>query len=324
MNQIKQRINWIKMYLETKDAGLVCRRCGISRPTLRKWVNRYNKLGEDGLKDISRKPHNSPNTKINESIISLIKTLRNKNLGVRRIQSELYRHNNYDLSLASIHKVLKKLNVTALIKIKRHKKFKKYQKEIPGERIQLDTCKIAPGIYQFTAIDDCSRWRVLQIYSQRTASNTLLFIDEMIERFPFPIQRIQTDRGQEFFAFEVQRKLMEYGIKFRPNKPGSPHLNGKVERSQQTDLKEFYATVDLSDFKKLQEQLAEWEFYYNWHRPHGSLNGDSPNDKVLKLSSITPFSDEVYDKYEENEEHIQLQNYYAEMALRELKNVIKK
>ncbi|EKI30016.1 integrase core domain protein, partial [Escherichia coli ARS4.2123] len=49
---------------------------------------------------------------------------------------------------------------------------------------------------------------------------------------PFPIQRSQTDRGREFFAVKVQERLKEYGIKFRPNKPASPHLNGKVERSQ--------------------------------------------------------------------------------------------
>jgi len=62
---------------------------------------------------------------------------------------------------------------------------------------------------------------------------------------PFPIQRIQTDRGTEFFAYKVQETLHELGIKFRPNKPASPHLNGKVERSQKTDKIEFYATVDL-------------------------------------------------------------------------------
>ena len=39
---------------------------------------------------------------------------------------------------------------------------------------------------------------------------------------------------------------MEYIIKFRPNKPGSPHLNDKVERSQRTDKEEFYPTVDIN------------------------------------------------------------------------------
>lgn len=73
----------------------------------------------------------------------------------------------------------------------------------------------------------------------------------MIEQFSFPIQRIQSDRGLEFFAQKVQEKFMEYGIKFRPVKPASPHLNGKVERSQKTDLEEFYATADLSCFDTL-------------------------------------------------------------------------
>jgi hypothetical protein len=45
-------------------------------------------------------------------------------------------------------------------------------------------------------------------------------------------------REQGFFAYEVQERLMEYGIKFRPIKPAFPNLNGKVERSQRTDLEE--------------------------------------------------------------------------------------
>ncbi len=146
-------------------------------------------------------------------------------------------------------------------------------------------------------------------------------IDIMVERFPFPIQRIQTDRGKEFFAVKVQEKFMEYGIKFRPIKPASPHLNGKVERSQKTDLGEFYATADLTDFNKLQDELDYWQFYYNWHRPHGSLNGKSPIDITNELSQITPFSDEVAELYIPENEHIQLQNYRDEMALRELKKV---
>ncbi len=86
----------------------------------------------------------------------------------------------------------------------------------------MDTCKIAPGLYQYTAIDDCTRIRVLALYKRRSAANSLLFLEKVIEEFPFPIQRIQTDRGREFFAYAFQEKLMEYGIKFRPLKPASP------------------------------------------------------------------------------------------------------
>ena len=47
--EIQQRLGWIKLFEDTNDAGLVCRRCGISRPTLRKWWKRYSEQGIDGL-----------------------------------------------------------------------------------------------------------------------------------------------------------------------------------------------------------------------------------------------------------------------------------
>jgi transposase InsO family protein len=142
----------------------------------------------------------------------------------------------------------------------------------------MDTCKIAPGRYQYTAVDDCTRIRVLALYPRRTAGNTLLFIERVIEELPFPIQRIQTDRGREFFAYSVQHRLRDYAIKFRPVKPASPHLNGKVERSQRTDLDEFYATVDLNA-PDLDDRLSEWQDHYNHFRPHGSLCGLTPWEK---------------------------------------------
>jgi len=270
--KLKARLQWVKLYEEKQDAGYVCRHCGVSRPTLRKWLNRYIEHGIEGLKDRSKKPHRSPNKKITLNIEIIIINLRSsRNLGARRIQSELFRLHEIKLSLASIHKVLTKHAVSPIKKLKRKNKYKRYSRPIPGDRIQIDTCKIAPGIYQYTAIDDCTRWRVLDIYKRRTASNTLEFLDKMVEEFPFPIQRIQSDRGLEFFAEKVQKQFMAYGIKFRPVKPASPHLNGKVERSQKTDLEEFYATADLTDFDKLKEELGYWQFYYNWQRPHGAL-----------------------------------------------------
>jgi transposase InsO family protein len=229
--EIKMRLLWVRHYHESGDAGFVCRRCGISRPTLRKWVKRYEKSGIEGLQSKSRRPKYSTQ-KINEQNESWIRELRqNRKLGTRRIQNELKRIHNCSLSLATIHKVLKKFDVKPLTRIRHKSNFKRYQRPIPGERVQIDTCKVAPGLYQYTAVDDCTRYRVLGIYRRRTASNTLLFLEKLIEEMPFPIQRIQSDRGTEFFATKVQKILMTYSIKFRPIKPGSPHLNGKVERS---------------------------------------------------------------------------------------------
>lgn len=53
---VKARLEWVQLFEQTKDAGLVCRRCGISRPTLRKWVKRFQQHSAAGLEDQSRRP----------------------------------------------------------------------------------------------------------------------------------------------------------------------------------------------------------------------------------------------------------------------------
>ncbi|KDY10411.1 transposase family protein [Escherichia coli 2-316-03_S4_C2] len=52
--EIQQRLQWVKLYETSGDAGFVCRRCGISRPTLRKWWRRYLAQGIAGLESHSR------------------------------------------------------------------------------------------------------------------------------------------------------------------------------------------------------------------------------------------------------------------------------
>ena len=48
------RLGWVELYQEIGNAGVVCRRCGISRPTLRKWWRRYQALGMAGLEEQTR------------------------------------------------------------------------------------------------------------------------------------------------------------------------------------------------------------------------------------------------------------------------------
>ena len=138
---------------------------------------------------------------------------------------------------------------------------------------------------------------------------------------PFPIQRFQTDRGREFFAVKVQEKMMENGIKFLPNKPGSPHLNGKVERSQRTDKDEFYSTVKL-ELQELQQTLSEWQHYYNWQRAHGTLKGKTPMEKVCDLLDSTPLHRAISDAYDQEKERTQEANYQLDLQVRKLKSCL--
>lgn len=316
---IKLRLNWIKLYEQLGHAGQVCDHYGISRFTLRKWWRRYKQFGEDGLNDIGRKPKTSPLQKRSEMSDALILSLRNdRKLGARRIQSELKRLHNISFSTATIHKVLKKYKVGSL-NLKRHyrKQIKRYSCRIPGERIQMDICKIANDLYQYSAIDDCTRYKVLALYKKHNALNTLDFLNHVIARIPFPIQRIQTDRGKEFFAYSVQDRLKELKIKFRPIKPYSPHLNGKVERAQRTDLDEFYSSIKLND-PDLIAKLMSWEEYYNKHRSHSSLNGKTPYEKYEELKHNIPSIKEIHARYDSSKELIAVHNYKDDQLVKQI------
>ncbi len=304
-DEIRKRLVWIKLYEETQDAGLVCRRCGISRPTLRKWWRRYQAEGEAGLVSQSRRPQTSPQRKVFEQEEQWILSLREeRNLGARRIRHELIRLHERWLSLSTIQKVLDRYQVPPLHKVRRTKGVKRYQKDVPGERVQMDTCKIGPGLYQYTAVDDCTRFLIATLFPRRTAANTVDFLHQVIEQMPFPIQRLQTDRGREFTAYKVQDLLWDWGIKYRPTRPASPHLNGKVERAQQTLLREFYSISDLAD-DTLQTELDEWLFYYNWHRIHGTT-GETPVAKASRLSNTTPTWDEIEAWFDPDQERARI------------------
>ena len=269
---VRQRRKWIAAYHEVGDAGAVCRWFGISRPTLRKWLRRFEQDGEAGLKEQSRRPHSSPSKKISADVEQWILSLRReRRLGVKRIRAELRRLHDVQLSPTEIHKVLvqHELNVLPRRRRARHQP-KRYSRPVPGDRVQMDVCKIRPGLYQFTAVDDCSRYLVAGLAQRASAAATLAFLDQVLDQMPFAIQRIQTDRGTEFFAETVQRRLMAETIKFRPVPPRSPHLNGKVERVQRTVLEEFWPTVDARA-DEVSDQLALWVHHYNCSSQSTSL-----------------------------------------------------
>jgi transposase InsO family protein len=68
------------------------------------------------------------------------------------------------------------------------------------------------------------------------------------------------------------------------------HPNGKVDRSHRIDAKEFYRMLDgvvIDDTELFNDKLAEWERFYNFHRPHGSLGGQTPYER-LRHKTTTP------------------------------------
>lgn len=314
------RLKWIAAYRELGDAGAVCRRFGVSRPTLRKWLGRYDAEGEAGLLERSRRPRRSPARKVGPAEEELILGLRReRRLGAKRLRIELHRLHGVRLSASVIHKVLVRHGLGALPRRGRPRhKPKRYSRPVPGDRVQIDNCKIRPGLWQFTAVDDRSRYLVAGLARRPSAAAALAFLDQLLDEVPFAIQRVQTDRGAEFFAEAVQRRLMAETVKFRPIPPRSPLPNGEVERGQRTVLEEFWATVDARA-PDIGEQLAVWVHHYNWDRTHEALDGLCPIDRVCERADKTPIWAEVDAAYDAARERIQVREYAVEKALRRLK-----
>ncbi len=53
--------------------------------------------------------------------------------------------NGPDLSVATIWRVLKRHNAKSIKKYRRHKDFKRYNRPVPGDRVQIDVTKVTRG-----------------------------------------------------------------------------------------------------------------------------------------------------------------------------------
>jgi transposase InsO family protein len=70
-------------------------------------------------------------------------------------------------------------------------------------------------------------------------------------------------------------------------------LNGQVERSHRVVDQEFYQLLDdggiTDDIHLVNEKLREWEHYYDYHRPHGALNGQTPYERLMAKTRADVF-----------------------------------
>jgi hypothetical protein len=129
-----------------------------------------------------------------------------------------------------------------LTALQRHdKRWKRYEKPQPGHRVQLDVTVIQPlpgavpnpgprsgsgarrgkQYYQFTAIDEGTRLRVLRIYDRCNQQTAIQFLDYLLERLPFRVEVIQTDNGAEFQS-SFHWPVLDRGIGHVSIKPHTP------------------------------------------------------------------------------------------------------
>jgi transposase InsO family protein len=298
--QAAWRIKLIRHASETtKNVSKTCRHFGISRKTFYKWVARYESLGEAGLCERPRRPHRSPNATPKEVVSKVLYLRQNYHFGPARIAAYLQRYHAIRVAHSTVHRILQRHNLGKLPSSQKYQRqthrWKRYEKQQPGHRLQVDVkfLERIPGsqrkLYQFTAIDDCTRIRVLKVYDGCNQRNAIQFIDEVIRRLPFRIHVVQTDNGSEFQS-KFHWHLQDLDVRHAYIKPRTPRLNGKVERSHRIDDEEFYQLLDKGgvsdDIHLFNKKLREWEDYYNYQRPHGGLDGHTPYERLKQKTRL--------------------------------------
>ena len=262
-------------YAERHGVSNAAKKYKTNRQYIYRWKNRYDGSW-DSLRDRSRRPHSHPNQHTPEEI-KLIQDMRRRNphAGLVVFWVKLTQR-GYQRSITGLYRFLKKQGMTAQ-KLPNPKYVPKPYEQMayPGQRVQIDV-KFVPAcclvneakgkkFYQYTAIDEYSRWRYVEAFEEHSTYSSARFLEHLIRRFPMPIECVQTDNGMEFTKrfstpgqvtlTAFQRVLQEHGIRHKLIRPFTPRHNGKVERSHRKDNERFYASHTFYSFADFSRQL---------------------------------------------------------------------
>jgi len=132
----------------TGNVALTCRYYGISRQCFYTWRRRYDAHGLDGLRDRSHRPHLSPNATRTEVVGKIIYLRQHDHFGPAKIAMYLKRYHEVQISSSGVWRILKRLELNRLPASQRYKRhdrrWRRYEKPLPGHRVQLDVKFIQP------------------------------------------------------------------------------------------------------------------------------------------------------------------------------------
>lgn len=173
----------------------------------------------------------------------------------------------------------------------------RYERKSPGELVHGDTKRLPklPGQrgreVLFVAIDDCTRWLVADIYPDKTMWSSSTFLEMLLVRLPFVMEKHYSDNGGEYrgshdhaFVAACVRNGIQQGF----TKPRHPWTNGKAERVIRTLTYEWCYQHTFQSAAERRQSLYQFVDWYNHERKHMGLNHHTPAEKLaLALDART-------------------------------------
>jgi len=132
----------------TGNVAMTCRYYGITRQAFYLWRRRYETGGLEALRDRSRRPQFCPHETSTEIVGKIIYLRQNYHFGPTKIAMYLKRYHDVQISDSGVWRILKRLGMNRLPASQRYKpkdrRWKRYEKQLPGHHIQIDVKFIAP------------------------------------------------------------------------------------------------------------------------------------------------------------------------------------
>lgn len=272
----------------------------VSRNAIYEWRKKYDGKSWKSLIDKSHRPHHHPNEHTPEEKDMILRRYPRYKDDMIMLWDSL-RKSGYTRSYTSLVRVVNKW-IKPEMKKKQTKKSKPYQRaEYPGQKVQVDV-KFVPSYcvtngqkyYQYTAVDECSRWTFREMYDEHSTYSSVEFLKKLILSCPFAIREIQTDNGTEWTRALIsndgkpskfEKALELCGIKYHRIRVATPRHNGKVERQHRTDEKRFYKKMKMYNLADGRKQIAQYNKKSN-NIPKICLGFQTPNEIMNKYLGV--------------------------------------
>jgi transposase InsO family protein len=292
------RVLLVERILSGRAKSQVARELGISDKTVCKWLGRYRERGPEGLRDRVSRPHRSP-AATPEVLRTAVVALRRQRLTLVQIGMQL------GLSRSTVARIAKAAGLNRLSKLEPVPVYRRYERAEPGELLHLDVKKLGriakvghritgdrsghgsgqgPGWeYLHVAIDDASRVAYAQLLPDEDASCTVAFLRAAVAYYAglgVRIKGVYTDNAKVYRGRDFAAACAQLGLSHHYTRPYTPRTNGKAERFIQTCLREWAYARAYHRSHQRRDALPSWLHGYNWHRPHMSLAGQPPINRL--------------------------------------------
>ena len=308
--EARQRLEWVIYYHEGFNSIQTARHFGISRKTFYKWTKHFdqdNLYSLHLLEDRSRAPKRVRQREITPIQEQRIIVLRKRYLRYGKEKLAVLYQRQYQEKLSSwkVQKIIEKYQLyyhpqkaqKSRLKRQRAKKKKRitelkldqlywFQKKA-GYLICLDTIALYSDNlkrYIFTAIDKYGKVAYARMYKNKSSQSGEDFLLRLNFLLNGKITQVGHDNGTEFEKY-FKQTCQRLNIQQYYSRVKTPKDNPTNERFNRTLQEEF---INLGNFSSNPEvfnrDLTQWLVEYNFHRPHQSLNYQTP----IQASHLSP------------------------------------